>query len=456
MDKMKLQAIGDSLTACLLTDAPSAIHEIVKAGPIPASIRFAGTSGAVIQAVLEGMKNDAAPTTKHLRAVSELKGDALEKVINYAPLTTQIRGLVKALREHDATERAAGVLRRDDSSIACKRHDVDVILGQVDARTMHAEGNTVDAAAWLADPDDPEEPIIHKLFDVGDRVSIVGQSKARKSFYAMQMAVSIAAGIPFLGADTVRQTVLLVNGEIRKGWYRRRLRRMVDSLLLDPQVLEDRLIIVNSCDDTGATWDSVLTEATRRRAGVCMVDPAYLLLGDEIDQIQAKENVRAMKQFAAEGITLVCVYHATKGHIGDRQVIDRVSGSGIYARDATTMISLCEHASEENHAVVSSVTRNHPPSDARAIVFENGAFFESPDVGAVEKTSKTQAARKFSDEDVASCFSDQQLSYADQTRVIQNKLSIGIVNAKAIITRAVEARIVAVVPHGRTHYYSKR
>jgi hypothetical protein len=327
-----------------------------------------------------------------------------------------------------------------------------------DSATSPTEGaDAVDAAAWLSEPDEPEQPIVSGLFDHGDRVSIVGQSKARKSFFAMQLAVSISTGTPFLNIETTAARVLLVNGEIRPGAYRKRLRRMMVAMQLDGGALRDRLSVLNSCDATAAaTWGSVLDLAKGRGAEVVIIDPAYLLLGDEVDQMQAKQNVQSMRAFAAAGVTLIAVYHATKGMIGDRQVIDRVAGSGVYARDASTMLSLCEHATEQDHIVLAAVTRNHPPQDARTLVFQDGAFTVADDVASIEKTSKTRAARTFTDTDIAVCFPTEPATYADMIQTVQSRLGVGIVKAKDLIARAVSSRIADVTHSGRNAFYNRR
>jgi hypothetical protein len=319
-------------------------------------------------------------------------------------------------------------------------------------------GDAVDAATWLSEPDEPELPIVSGLFDHGDRVSIVGQSKARKSFFAMQLAVSISTGTPFLNIETTAARVLLVNGEIRPGAYRKRLRRMMTAMRIDGDALHGQLLVLNSCDATAAaTWESVLAMAKGSKAEVVIVDPAYLLLGDEIDQMQAKENVQSMRAFAAAGVTLVNVYHGTKGFIGDRQVIDRVAGSGVYARDASTMLSLCEHATEPDHVVLAAVTRNHPPQDARTLVFQDGAFTVADDVASIEKTSKTRAARKFDLQSVANCLpTGDGMKYGQAADRIRDRLAIGLNKAKELLGAAVESGHVEMLSVGTRTEYRKR
>jgi KaiC/GvpD/RAD55 family RecA-like ATPase len=458
VNRKQLQIKGQLIAGALLTDTANVIRELDRAGGIPQGISFEGDAGAVIAAAKQIPRDvigDAAALML-MDAVESagIKGKRYDAIADKgSPL--EVPGLIADLKCHAMDEAGKAVIETPADPAYKLRELTRIYAPQI--VTACPDAGAVDAAAWLSEPDEPELPIVSGLFDHGDRVSIVGQSKARKSFFAMQLAVSISTGTPFLNIETTAARVQLVNGEIRPGAYRRRLRRMMTAMRIDGDTLRDRLSILNSCDATAAaTWESVLALAMKHRAAVCIIDPAYLLLGDEIDQMQAKSNVQAMRAFAAAGVTLIAVYHATKGMIGDRQVIDRVAGSGVYARDASTMLSLCEHATEPDHIVLAAVTRNHPPQDARTLVFQDGAFTVADGVGAVEKTSKTRSARTFTDTDIAVCFPAEPASYADMIQTVQSRLGVGIVKAKDLIARAVSSRIADVTHSGRNAFYNRR
>ena len=321
--------------------------------------------------------------------------------------------------------------------------------------TDQSGAGALTASDWLGEPDAPEYPIAAGLIDAGDRVSIVGQSKARKSFFAMQLAVSISTGTPFLPYEIERKRVLMVNGEIRPEPYKKRLRRMIEALQVGTDQLNG-LIVVNSCDTENQTLEDVLLLAKKHHAEVVILDPFYLMLGDEIQQAEVKSVVRVMKRFAASGITLVSVFHAAKGRMGDKQVIDRISGSGVFARDATTIISLVEHASEADHTVMQCVTRNHPPQDAVTLAFADGAFSVADDIAAVEKTSQTKAVRAISIEDLAACFRTEPTSYGDTVAAIRQRLGVGRDRAKDEVARAVREGVAHAEQAGRTTLYSIR
>ena len=318
-----------------------------------------------------------------------------------------------------------------------------------------AASGAVQASLWLAEADSPEEPIVRGLFDAGDRVTIVGQSKARKSFFALQMAVSIATGGEFLGFDAEQRRVLLYNGEIRAAPYKKRLRRMVEQMRVDPGSLAD-LRIVNAADDSAsATFETIRAEASRIGAQVVIADPAYLLIdGDESDQHAVKAAVRAMKLFSSAGITLVMVYHAAKGFIGDRQVIDRVSGSAIFGRDASTMITMCEHADTPDCVVVQTVVRNHPPIAPSTIRFTEGAFELAEGVAAVEKTSRTRTRRVVTPEEIKAAFNGAEpQSYGSAVAMVKGRFNVGMNAAKDVIGQAVQSNILSTRREGRSVIY---
>ena len=54
----------------------------------------------------------------------------------------------------------------------------------------------VDAADWLAQPEPLPPAVLTGVVDKESKVAICGPSKARKSFFVLQMGVAIAAGLP--------------------------------------------------------------------------------------------------------------------------------------------------------------------------------------------------------------------------------------------------------------------
>ena len=401
-------------------------------------------------------------------ACAGIEGAEIEKLIkdpnangvNYAVTVARlVEEHKKRVILRDLKALATNIEKTDsvETAILLARNVIDRLGTEVgtDAKTVNTSTPIVTASAWLTEPDEPEQPIMEGVFDAADRVAIVGQSKARKSFYALQLAVAVSTGTGFLGVPTVKRRVLLVNGEIVARSYKKRLRRMIEKLALNPAALAD-LVVVNASEsaDVGG-FAEILALAKKHGADVALIDPAYLLLGDEIDQQQVKQAVRDMKRFAAEGITLVTVFHATKGRIGDKQAIDRISGSGIFARDCSTMLTLCEHASEPDHVVVQSITRNYAPVEPITVRFEDGAFVLADGVAAIEKTSATKPRREIPLADALECFTAESVRYTEAVKLIMARCSCGENKAKCVLRELSEKKMVSSMPVGRVTYYSR-
>jgi hypothetical protein len=314
------------------------------------------------------------------------------------------------------------------------------------------EAMTIVASEWLAQPDEADQPLMDGVFDQGDRVAIVAQSKARKSFFALQLAVCAAAGREFMGFKLEPQKVLLVNGEIKPSNYKHRLRKLTEALgIAGAAISALEFVHSRTLDPAAVTLEAVLTLCSRRGITMCILDPFYTFIGNEIDQEQVKEAINQMKAFSQRGITLVSVFHATKGLIGDRQTIDRISGSGIFARDADALLSLAVHENKTS-VVLSFALRNYLEPDSRTIDFDNGAFVDS-DLAPVELTSKSRPKREFNLADVARCIS-VETTYTEAHRAVSQAICCGREKAKALLTLCCKEELLFKRTAGKNTFYS--
>ena len=314
------------------------------------------------------------------------------------------------------------------------------------------EAAIVVVSEWLALPDEPETPVLDRVFDRGDRVAVVAQSKARKSFFALQLAICAATGTPFLGTRVTPQKVLIFNGEIKCTHYKQRIRNLSAGLQLDPSSLGN-LMLMNNREKIGPEpdFDELLSACKRTDSTFCLIDPMYLLVGDEIDQKEVKARLVELKKFSAEGITTVSVYHATKGLIGDKQLIDRISGSGIFARDADALISLVLHENKQD-VVMSHAVRNYANPEDKTITFDNGAFVAT-DLPPTEFNSRSRPKRQFDLETVAKAIT-QEMSYEDAWNAIKSSQQVGRDAAKELITHCSLKGFLRKRAEGRNKFYT--
>ena len=251
---------------------------------------------------------------------------------------------------------------RDDSEAAIAADDAESEI-----TTRESSGACVDAADWLNAEDEPDNPLVEGFIECGEVVAMVGQAKAGKSLLALQLAVCVAAGVPFLGKPCKRQRAYIANLEVSAKQYKKRLRRVCRLLELNPEELRGWLFIDNMKGES-ASWKTALAMCQRHGCAVALLDPFYQIARIvETDEQQCLAAVEEMKAFARCGVTLCVVFHSPKGFSGDRQLIDMISGSSILARFPESVIGLLNHATEKTARVVDAVLRNYPPPEPFAV-----------------------------------------------------------------------------------------
>jgi AAA domain len=94
-----------------------------------------------------------------------------------------------------------------------------------------------------------------------------------------------------------------------------------------------------------------------------VLDPVYKLLGgrDENSAGDISELLNEIEKLAVEtGAAVAFGAHYSKGNQAGKESIDRISGSGVFARDPDSILTLTKHE-QEDAFTVDSTLRNHPP-----------------------------------------------------------------------------------------------
>jgi phage/plasmid primase-like uncharacterized protein len=261
------------------------------------------------------------------------------------------------------------------------------------------------ASEWMQEPIEDGDPILNDSFDRGDKLTIIGGSKARKSFFTLQMIIAVAAGKTFLGFIVPQpRRILHVQYEIQPHHFHKRLVRMCRAMGIDPADLEDRLQIVNARGEGlvgQAAVDSIKAHADEMKPDWISADPLYKIIdGDENGNGKGglKETLAMFDVLSRDtGNTAVSyVHHDPKGSSGDKQNTDRGSGGGVLGRDYDMAIILSPHATEKDALVVDLVLRNYPPVEPFTVLwtkYDNGGYcYEMrPDIIPEKKTSRTKA-----------------------------------------------------------------
>ena len=260
----------------------------------------------------------------------------------------------------------------------------------------------INAADWLQTEPPPPDQILADTFDAGDKVAIIGSSKLRKSFFLLQMDISLAAGRDFLTwRITKPRKVLHCQFEITDHHFHRRLKKMARAMGIIADDLGDRLKIINArgLGISGPEGvERIQKAAMVFHPEIICFDPLYkLTTGIENDAQDMKIILDAFDKLAEQtGAAPIYIHHDAKGSPGDRDIRDRGAGSNVLGRDYDVCITLTAHSQDPDAAVVEILLRNYRPQEPFTITWtedENGGyrFEERPDILPEKKTSKTKS-----------------------------------------------------------------
>lgn len=333
-------------------------------------------------------------------AIRTLEGDPnqlLAFILHGTPAATTDAPAPEETPEETPEEREQAI-RLDDED---PRSWPDSLREKVASRRLeqHSQRHTcMDAADWLDENDEPDEPIIAELIEKGEMFAIVGQSKAGKSLLALQMAVCVATGRDFIGRHVVRNRVYLANLEVSRKQYKKRLRHLCRTLCIDLSELRGWLFIDNMKGDS-TNWQWLRDEAKIRGAALVVIDPFYQVFeGAETHEEDCMKAVDEMKKFQNDGLTLGIVFHSPKGFSGDRQLIDMISGSSVLARFPESIFGILNHASDNAARVIDCELRNYAKPDPFVVKFTDGAFVTAPDLSPDVKSSGKKLTYKSPEE----------------------------------------------------------
>lgn len=302
-----------------------------------------------------------------------------------------------ACKLRDAGEDRASALQQVlDFANTCQpplpQHEVPAVVDSAFAKPVQhvkKELKVFDVNGWIPCAEMEPQPILTDFLDLGDKLTIVAPSKCRKSFFTLQLAFSVAEGKELFGGfGTEKRRVLLIQPEIREGHFHRRVRRMAHSMDFAPE--PGALTVINARGSIPDIED-IIRYAKECEAELIILDPIYKFFkGSENDQRDMAEFLAGIDRIAEEtGAGICLVHHDKKGIAGDRNTVDRGSGSGVLARDYDACIALTPHSADKEALVIDFICRNYPPRPQMVARWEGYGFKLDNDLTAMPETSYT-------------------------------------------------------------------
>jgi hypothetical protein len=219
------------------------------------------------------------------------------------------------------------------------------------------------AAQLLADKEIKMPPeIIEGVLHQGLKCTIGGSSKSRKTWIVLDMGLSVSTGKPFWKWNTKKGRVLYINFEIPEPFIKSRLECLAAAKGIKDLSGLDVWTLRGHAAPLGSLLPELLLTIQTGTYALIIIDPIYKGLGgrDENSAGDISELCNELEQLAVKtGAAVVFAAHFSKGNQAAKEAMDRIGGSGVFSRDADSLLILTKH-DEENAFTVDLILRNLP------------------------------------------------------------------------------------------------
>ena len=289
----------------------------------------------------------------YLYAVCEKNGLAIDKQNRNPSRLSRLPGVMRDGRKQFIVDRNIGL--RDYSEW---REWIEAVNDNLpDPESM--------ADVWDSMPE-LAPPLIDGVLRQGHKMLLAGPSKAGKSFALIELAISIAEGVPWFGWKCAQGRVLYGNLELDRSSCLHRFRDVYEAKGLEPNHLKN--IDVWNLRGKSVPMDKLAPKLIRRARNknyiAVIIDPIYkIITGDENSADQMAHFCNQFDKVCTElGCAVIYCHHHSKGEQAGKRSMDRASGSGVFARDPDALLDLLElnlsedmMAAEQNKAACMAV-----------------------------------------------------------------------------------------------------
>lgn len=222
------------------------------------------------------------------------------------------------------------------------------------------------AEIWTNDPAEielfNEAPLLKGLLRKGDVSVVIGGAKTLKTWFALSMAISAAAGTNFLGHETYRAKVLYLDYELRHGTFRKRM------CMLAPQKPDGLDIQLLRGKEPLPTVEQLEDIIVQRGFELVFIDSLYRtgFIREENSNDSTSRDLTALQLLAERtGAAIVVIDHTAKGGGQDRSAVDAARGASAKGGFFDSIIVLRPQKSEEaneTRVAMDVVARDWPPA----------------------------------------------------------------------------------------------
>ena len=302
--------------------------------------------------------------------------------------------------------------------------------------------------------------VVHGLLHEGSKMVLGGGSKSFKTWCLGDLALSVVSGVPWWGIPTNKGGVLYINFEIQEGFFFQRLDSMATAKGLGVEAVDqvDTWNLRGHCADLSKMMKKMLKEIKKGKYSLIILDPIYKGLGgkDENSAGEIGKLLNEVERLAVEtGAAVVFGAHFSKGNQAGRESIDRISGSGVFARDPDTIVTMTKHDNEYTYTVDATL-RNFAPMEPFCVKWEHPLMARDDDADPNKLKVPGKKTATYTVQQLLEVLADQELftmewyratahRYSMSKRTFMDKLA-QIKNDKSMLIQTAEEKWKAVHP----------
>ncbi len=262
--------------------------------------------------------------------------------------------------------------------------------------------------------------IVEGMLHGASKIELGGGSKSFKTWALIDLAVSVATGTTWWGRKCLRGKVLYVNFELAKAFFQQRRDEVLQAkrVKLEPGQLF-HMCLRGQASSVEALMPVIIRRARELGCALVILDPVYkLLLGagrERKDENSASDITRLMNEMerlAVEtGAAVGFGAHFSKGNQASKESMDRISGSGVFARDPDSVLTMTAH-SEDGVFSVEGRLRNLPPLEPFCVRWHYPLFELAEDCDPKD-LKQPQKKNGYQDSDWLQHLGEKPTSYKD-------------------------------------------
>jgi hypothetical protein len=425
-----------SLIACLIIDTPGSVESITRAD-LKGNV-FDDLSNRKWFETLLDMAADNDPVTPEnvfgRIGHSRENTDKYQLLLNADPFPLKAEDFIPKLKDLftrrlviSAAKQAELIARDLTVPSGAIMTDFQQAIANITPRSKVSLPEMVDATDFL-EKDFPEpKQLIRGLVHRGSKLAIGGGSKSFKTWTLLNLAVSVASGSDWMGFETTQGKVLYCNFEIPEFAWQRRLQKVLTARSI---TLQRGSIMLWNLRGRAAQYQTLLPmirdAAQEHNFDLDILDPIYKLYGDT-DENAAGDVAQLMNSIEDLAVrTQSCVAfgaHFSKGNQSAKESIDRISGSGVFARDPDSILVMTKHE-EENAFTVESTLRNLPPVEPFVVRWDCPLMVPDKHLDPTKLKQISGRKKERTEDDLLAILGDKNMSTQDWRILAQNESGI--------------------------------